>query len=140
MDRASADKLKMMISLLPTMGHRVNGWQMNTDTVGVYGNFYLKRAITAMVGLGANQPEDAIYPLNFSDAEGAKVDGKNNYVLHFSKEGLPPVEAFWSVTMYDKNGFQSANSINRFAISSWMPLKTNADGSLDLYLQKTILA
>jgi hypothetical protein len=73
--------------------------------------------------------------LNFADADEKPVDGNNKYVLHFSKEELPPVEAFWSVTMYDKDGFQCANSINRFAISSWMPLKTNNDGSLDLYLQ-----
>jgi len=135
LDRGIADQLKSMVSLLPTMGRPVNGWRMNNDTMGVYGNFYLKRAIVAMVGLGANQPEDAIYPINFTDADGKLVDGNNNYVLHFAKEELPPVEAFWSVTMYDKDGFQCANSLNRFAISSWMPLKTNSDGSLDLYLQ-----
>ncbi|HEY9758280.1 MAG TPA: DUF1254 domain-containing protein [Oculatellaceae cyanobacterium] len=134
-DRGTVDELKSMVDLLPKMGRPVNGWQMNTDTMGVYGNFYLKRAMVAMAGLGANQPEDAVYPMNFTDADGKLVDGNNNYVLHFSKEELPPVEAFWSVTMYDKDGFQSANSINRFAISSWMPLKKNSDGSLDLYLQ-----
>jgi hypothetical protein len=63
------------------------------------------------------------------------MNGDNNYVLHFNKQDLPPVDAFWSVTMYDQEGFQAANSINRFAISSWMPLKYNADGSLDLYIQ-----
>jgi hypothetical protein len=103
--------------------------------MGVYGNYYLKRAIVAMVGLGANQPEDAIYPLNYADADGKALDGNNNYVLHFEKDELPPVEAFWSVTMYDRDGFQCANSIDRFAISSWMPLKTNSDGSLDLFIQ-----
>ncbi len=135
LERATADQLKAMVSLLPTLGHPVNGWRMNTDTMGVYGNYYLKRAIVTMIGLGANQPEDAIYPINITDADGKPVDGHNNYVLHFGKDELPPVNAFWSVTMYDKDGFQSANSLNRFAISSWMPLKTNSDGSLDLYLQ-----
>jgi hypothetical protein len=134
-DRGTADELKSMLGLLPTMGRPVNGWRMNTDTMGVYGNYYLKRAIVAMVGLGANQPEDAVYPMNFTDADGKPVDGNNDYVLHFSKAELPPVDAFWSVTMYDKDGFQAANSLNRFAISSWMPLKMNNDGSLDLYLQ-----
>jgi hypothetical protein len=134
-ERGTTDELKSMVALLPSLGREANGWRMNTDTMGVYGDYYLKRAIVSMVGLGANQPEDAIYPMNFTDADGKPVDGNNNYVLHFSKEELPPVEAFWSITMYDKDGFQAGNSLNRFAISSWMPLKFNSDGSLDIYLQ-----
>lgn len=63
------------------------------------------------------------------------MNGEQKYVLHFSKEELPPVEAFWSVTMYDAKGYQAANDINRFAVSSWMPFKYNADGSLDLTIQ-----
>ncbi len=135
LDRGTKDELQTMVKLLPSLGRPVNGWSMNTDTMGVYGNYYLKRAIVSMVGLGANQPEDAVYPINFNDADAKPVDGSNKYILHFSKEELPPVNAFWSVTMYDKDGFQAANSLNRFAISSWMPLKYNGDGSLDLYLQ-----
>ena len=135
LDKGITDELKSMLALLPSLGREASGWRMNTDTMGVYGNFYLKRAIVTMVGLGANQPEDAVYPMNFSDADGKPVDGNNNYVLHFEKNELPPVDAFWSLTMYDKDGYQCANSINRFAISSWMPLKKNSDGSLDLYLQ-----
>jgi hypothetical protein len=108
---------------------------MNTDTMGVYGNYYLKRAIIAMLGLGANQPEDAVYPINLADADGRPLVGERKYVLHFSKEELPPVDAFWSVTMYDEAGFQVANPLNRFAIGDRDELKYNADGSLDLYLQ-----
>jgi hypothetical protein len=108
---------------------------MNTDTMGVYGNYYLKRAIIAMAGLGANQPEDAIYPMNVCDADGKPVEGRNRYVLHFGKDELPPVSAFWSVTMYDADGFQIANALNRFAIGDRDDLKYNRDGSLDLYLQ-----
>jgi hypothetical protein len=93
-----------------------NGWQMNTDTMGVCGDYYLKRAIVAMIGLGANQVEDAIYPLNVSDADGKPVTAENNYVLHFGKDQLPPVGAFWSLTLYDAEGFQVANPLNRFAI------------------------
>jgi hypothetical protein len=66
-----------------------NGWQMNTDTMGVCGNFYLKRAIVVMVGLGANQPEDAIYPLNVADADGAPLDGDHDYLLRFDRDELP---------------------------------------------------
>ena len=133
--KGTADALKQMLEKLKFMGRPVNGWNMNTDTMGVYGNYYLKRAIVAMVGLGANQPEDAVYPLNFADANGEPLNGANNYILHFDKEQIPPVDAFWSLTMYDQQGFQAANSINRFAVSSWMPLKKNADGSLDIYIQ-----
>ena len=117
------------------MARTVNGWQMNTDTMGVYGNYYLKRAIIAMVGLGANQPDDAIYPLLLADADGKPLAGDSRYILHFSKDELPPVGAFWSLTMYDEGGFQVANPINRFAIGDRDQLKYNADGSLDLYIQ-----
>ncbi len=104
---------------------------MNTDTMGVYGNYYLKRAIVAQLGLGANLPEDAIYPLNLGDETGRPLDGANKYTIHFDKGATPPVNAFWSVTLYDPDGFQVANSLNRFAVSSWMPFKHNPDGSLD---------
>jgi len=127
--------LKLMQDKVPTLARIVNGWQMNTDTMGVYGNFYLKRAIVAMVGLGANQPDDAIYPLNLADADGKPVVAENKYILHFDKSELPPVNAFWSLTMYDAEGFQVANSLNRFAIGDRDALKFNADGSLDLYVQ-----
>jgi hypothetical protein len=108
---------------------------MNTDTMGVYGNYYLKRAIVAQVGLGANLPEDAIYPLNLADNTGKTLDGANNYTIHFDKGLTPPAQAFWSITLYDAEGFQVANPLNRFAVSSWMPLNYNSDGSLDLYFQ-----
>lgn len=118
-----------------TLARVVNGWSMNTDTMGVYGNYYLKRAIVAQVGLGANLPEDAIYPLNMGDENGKALDGANKYVLHFPKGEAPPVNAFWSITLYDPEGFQVGNELNRFAVSSWMPFKNNTDGSLDLYFQ-----
>ena len=126
---------QLMLATYPRIAKVVNGWQMNTDTMGVYGDFYLKRAIVAMIGLGANQPEDAIYPLNVTDAEGQPVNGNHDYVLHFDTDELPPVAAFWSVTMYDAAGFQTANPLNRFAIGDRDDLTYNEDGSLDLYLQ-----
>jgi hypothetical protein len=132
---APAEAQKLMEWKVPTLARVVNGWSMNTDTMGVYGNYYLKRSIVAQEGLGANLPEDAIYPLNLADDTGKPLDGANGYVLHFDKGNMPPVTAFWSVTLYDKEGFQVANDLNRFAVSSWMPFKTNADGSLDLYVQ-----
>jgi len=126
---------KLMAWKLPTLARVANGWSMNTDTVGVYGNYYLKRAILAQQGLGANVPEDAIYPINLGDESGKPLDGTNKYTMTFEKGAMPPVNAFWSVTLYDSDGFQVGNSLNRFAVSSWMPFKYNADGSLDLYFQ-----
>jgi hypothetical protein len=132
---ASEDAQQLMAWKIPTLARVVNGWSMNTDTMGVYGNYYLKRAIVAQLGLGANLPEDAIYPLNLADETGKPLDGANKYTLHFEKGATPPVDAFWSVTLYDTGGFQVANALNRFTVSSWMPFKYNVDGSLDLYFQ-----
>src|SRR5207253_3039969 len=126
---------RLMAWKLPTLARVANGWAMNTDTVGVYGNYYLKRAILAQQGLGANVPEDAIYPMNLGDESGRPLDGANKYTMTFEKGAMPPANAFWSVTLYDSDGFQVGNSLNRFAVSSWMPFRYNADGSLDLYMQ-----
>src|SRR3984957_5275012 len=126
---------QLMAWKVPTIARVANYWSMNTDTMGVYGNYYLKRAIVAQLGLGANLPEDAIYPLNLGDETGKPLDGANKYTIHFDKGATPPVNAFWSLTLYDSDGFQVANSLNRFAVSSWMPFKYNSDGSLDLYFQ-----
>jgi hypothetical protein len=132
---APEEAQKLMAWKMPTLARVVNGWSMNTDTMGVYGNYYLKRAIITQWGLGANLPEDAIYPTNLGDQSGKPLDGANKYTLHFDKGDTPPADAFWSVTLYDSEGFQVPNSLNRFNLSSWMPLKYNADGSLDLYFQ-----
>jgi hypothetical protein len=133
--KAPEDGQQLMAWKVPTLARVANGWSMNTDTMGVYGNYYLKRAIVAQIGLGANLPEDAIYPINLADESGKPLDGANKYMLHFEKSDMPPANAFWSVTLYDSQGFQVPNSLNRFAVSSWMPFKYNADGSLDLYFQ-----
>ena len=120
---------------VPTLARVVNGWSMNTDTMGVYGNYYLKRAIVAQLGLGANLPEDAIYPINLADNTGRPLDGASRYTIRFDKGAAPPAAAFWSITLYDSEGFQVPNSLDKFTVSSWMPLKYNGDGSLDLYFQ-----
>jgi hypothetical protein len=132
---APASGQKLMAWKVPTLARVANHWSMNTDTMGVYGNYYLKRAIVAQLGLGANLPEDAIYPLNLGDEAGRPLDGVNRYSITFEKGAAPPVEAFWSITLYDPDGFQVANSLNRFAVSSWMPFKYGSDGSLTLYFQ-----
>jgi hypothetical protein len=133
--RSVAEGQRRMQARAANLGRLVNGWQIVTHTMGVYGIDYLKRAVVAQILLTANQPVDAVYPLIITDAGGKTPLGQNNYVLHFDNGALPPVGAFWSLSMYDAQGFQVANPINRFAIGSRDPLRHNADGSIDLYVQ-----
>ncbi len=129
-----ADAKAQIGAALMRLGTAANGWRLNTDSMGVYGNFYVKRATVAKAGLGANPAEDAIYPLLMADADGAPMNGDHDYVIHFDADALPPVAAFWSITMYDAEGFQVAN--DRFAIGDRDPLVFNPDGSLDIYVQR----
>ena len=115
--------------------HDIDGWGFTTKT-GIYGTDYLMRALITAIGLGANRPQDAVYPTSQKDAEGKAYDGANRYVLRFAKGQLPPVEGFWSLTMYDASYFFVANPINRYSISARQNLKANPDGSVDLYIQK----
>ncbi|MDX2088312.1 MAG: DUF1254 domain-containing protein [Kofleriaceae bacterium] len=114
---------------------KVNGWVV--DKTGDYGTDYPKRAMIAFFGLGANRPEDAIYPTTMVDSENKPLDASsNNYVLTFkNKEDLPPVRGFWSLTMYDKNFFFVKNPINRQTLSARDKLKANPDGTISLYIQ-----
>ncbi len=105
-------------------------------TVGNFGTSYQIRAIVALIALGANLPADAVYPTTYVDAEGKPLNGANDYVLHFDRGKTPPVNAFWSVSMYGPDSFFVENPINRYAISSWMQLQHGSDGSLDIYIQK----
>jgi hypothetical protein len=113
----------------------VNGWQIPPLTLGRFGTDYGLRAVIALIAYGANLCEDAVYPTTFTDADGKPLDGANRYTLHFAKGETPPVRAFWSLTMYDPQSFFVANPANRYAVSSWMPLVSNPDGSIDIYLQ-----
>ena len=90
--------------------------------------------ITA-IGLGANRPQDAIYPTSEKDADGKEYHGNNKYVMHFDKDQFPPVNAFWSLTMYDADYFFVPKSLNRYTLSQRNKFVTNPDGSVDLYLQ-----
>lgn len=134
-DKAAKETLADMAAQMTKMGDKVNGWNIGRDTMGTYGTWYLRRAVIALGGLGANLVEDAIYPTAFVDGNGEPLSGAGKYVLHFEKGKTPPANAFWSITMYDKDGFQIINPIDRYAIGSHDKLKFNADGSLDLYVQ-----
>jgi hypothetical protein len=113
-----------------------NGWMYLTNHIGVYGTDYLQRALVTAIGLGANRPQDAVYPTSQKDADDKEYDASSNkYVMHFDKGQLPPAKAFWSLTMYDDKYFFVPNSLNRYTLSSRNKFLTNPDGSVDLYLQ-----
>jgi hypothetical protein len=117
------------------IGTPANGWRVMPMTLADFGTDYDLRGEIALFGIGANLAKDAVYPTAFVDGDGQPLTGGNRYVLHFDKGGLPPVNAFWSLTMYDAESFLTANPIHRYNISGWMPLKYNPDGSLDVYIQ-----
>lgn len=111
-----------------------NGWAFTTKT-GLYGTNYLQRALITAIGLGANRPEDAVYPTSEGPSLLGSYSGEKRYRMHFAKGQLPPVEGFWSLTMYDEDYFFVENPLNRYSISPRQDLKANADGSVDLYIQ-----
>ena len=135
LETAARDALKALQDSSTRIAPIVNGWQFATETIGVYGNSYWRRALVARYGLGANPPEDAAYPLGFTDADGKPLDAANKYVLRFGKGKLPPVDAFWSVTLYDKDGFPVPNQLKRQALGDRDKLKLGSDGSVEIYIQ-----
>lgn len=113
---------------------RINGWTYTTKA-GEYGTNYIQRALITAIGLGANRPEDAIYPTSLKPSLVENYDGANKYTMRFEKGQLPPVEGFWSLTMYDQNMFFIANPINRYSMSVRTNPTYEADGSLIIYIQ-----
>lgn len=112
-----------------------NNWISPAKT-GQYGTDYIQRAFVALFGLGANLPQDAIYPVTRIDSDGNALNGTHRYVIHFAKGQTPPVNGFWSLTMYDNQFFFVNNPLNRYTLSPRNALKYNPDGSLDLYIQQ----
>jgi hypothetical protein len=112
----------------------INGWGYTTKT-GTYGTDYLQRALITAIGLGANRPQDAVYPTSLKDKDGAEYSGANKYELRFAPGQLPPVKGFWSLTMYDAGMFFVANPIDRYSMSMRTDPKLEADGSLVIYVQ-----
>ncbi len=116
-------------------GAMVNGWMITTRT-GLYGTEYLQRATVTAIGLGANRPQDAVYPTSERDVESQDYSGVRKYVMHIDKGQEPPVHAFWSLTMYDDGYFFVPNPLNRYTLSQRDKFTTNPDGSIDLYIQR----
>lgn len=133
---APAVALPLIKQVWANSGTFANGWRTNLTAIGTYGTDYLHRAGVAYAGLGANVIEDAIYPTVFTDEDGQPLHSDKQYMLHFEPDQIPPVRAFWSLTMYDERQLFTANSIDRYAIGDRDNLTFNPDGSLDLYIQR----
>lgn len=130
-------KQAMKAELASSKGKVVtNGWTYGLN-FGSYGTDYVARAGVAFFGLGANLTADAVYPVTSADVTGTPFVGTNNYILHFDKAQLPPVKAFWSLTVYNEKQFLVENPIGRYALGSHSALTYNPDGSLDIYIQNT---
>ncbi len=114
------------------LGKAVNGWQI-PEVCGGYGANYRIRAAVSAFGWGCNLPEDAVYPLAKVDEAGNPLTGTNTYVIHFNKGETPPVQGFWSITMYDKQYYFYPNPLDKLTVSPRNRFKYNPDGSLDLY-------
>ena len=117
------------------LGDHVNGWQVTLD-MGRYGTRYAYRAAWTFFGVGGNLIEDACYPLATTDGDGQRLDSSHRYTVHFTKDQLPPVNAFWSLTMYDPESYLVANAASRYALGDRSGLSYDDDGSLTLYLQR----
>ena len=113
----------------------MNGWVI-AEPAGILGTNYLQRAFLNWEGPGWNRAEDSVYPLTRVDSDGKTLNGVNRYVIHFAERRLPPVKGFWSLTMYDSEGFFVANPIDRVNLSKRSELALNSDGSVDLFVQK----
>ena len=128
---------KLINAKVANFGANVNGWTVNAAT-GLFGTDYLFRAATVVVGVGANTGQEAIYPVTFVDSEGKLLTGDKNYTVHFEPGQLPPVNSFWSLTIYNNQSLFVDNPINRYLVGQYTEgLKNNTDGSLDIYIQNT---
>jgi hypothetical protein len=112
----------------------VNGWSWPRG-LGAYGTDYGRRALVANVGLGANLDADALYPNAYRDGEGQPLSGEHRYLLRFEAGELPPVNGFWSLSLYNHKQAFADNPIDRYAIGDRDHLLHGADGSLTLYIQ-----
>jgi len=123
-------------------GKNINGWQISSapGDSAHYNGDWLLRAVAAKAGIYGNDAVEAMYPFTRKDGDGQTLDSsKHNYTLTFPPGELPPVNSFWSLTMYDgKSQLLIENPINRYLINSPMlpSMKMNADGSLTIYIQK----
>ena len=126
---------KKMVEIAASDRSSINKWTIPPDILGNYGTSYDVRALVSMVGLGALKPAEAVYPMTNMDITGKLLSGSHRYNIHFDAGQTPPVDAFWSLTMYDERGFLINNPIHRYALGNRDALEFNSEGSLDILIQ-----
>ena len=126
----------MMNAVVRAMTTTVNGWS-TTMKAGQPGNGLLVRAAFARTLPAVNVAQEAAYWTTTVDSAGRTLNGQREYVLQFPAGQLPPNEAFWSLTMNDVVGYMVSNPIDRYSVGSRSGLVPNADGSIDIYIQRT---
>ena len=142
LDSAIKDGYDAIVRQRDNIGSNITGWIVGSafGNRDFYHGDFLLRAAAALAGVYGNDADEAMYPFTKTDSIGTPLDGsKHNYTLTFAADGFPPVNAFWSVTLYDgKTQLLVENPINRYLINSPMVpnLKRNTDGSLTMYIQK----
>ncbi len=141
MDKIPSETLRALKTFSDKPADTPNGWTgLTQDTVANFGTDYFQRAMVAYIGLGANLVADAVYYKTLIDENKEQLDGSKKYIMTF--DDAPPVKAFWSLTMYDKDGYFIDNPINRYALghSDSDPLTYEDDGSLKIFIQNQALA
>jgi len=123
-----------LVAEINSLGKMVNHWGLTYD-MGRYGTRYVYRAAWTFAGIGGNVIEDAFYPIGLYDADGEPLSGEHNYTLTFEKGAWPPADAFWSMTLYDMEGYLVDNPLDRYAIGDRSGMQPNNDGSLTIYIQ-----
>ncbi|HEX8995064.1 MAG TPA: DUF1214 domain-containing protein [Ktedonobacterales bacterium] len=126
----------IMNAVMESVTTTVNGWSA-TLKCGQPGNGILLRAACARILPAVNVAQEAAYWTSTIDGAGRKLNGQRDYVLHFPAGQLPPNDAFWSLTMTDVAGYMAHNPIDRYSVGSRSGLAPNADGSIDIYIQRT---
>lgn len=150
LDTATAAGLKRALEIGPQIltadfkarvGKLINGWQITTElgswqTPDTDQVDFVRRSAIAKEAQPGQHSSEAMFPFTFSDSDGQPLTGTNRYVLRFAKGKLPPVNAFWSVTLYDAEGFVIENPILRYQIGTYDNLKLDPDGSTAIYIQR----
>jgi hypothetical protein len=133
--RAAASTDRILRERYTHLGRQINGWQQKSE-VGRYPDYVARATMALMGGAGANLPEDAVYPRATVDADGKPLNGRNRYVLRFEKGQTPPVDGFWSLSVYGTDQNFVANPLKRFNIGDRTKGLTYGDnGSLTIYIQ-----
>lgn len=139
--RAQMAGLTKILAQIDQVSKVLTGWSTPFTQVGQYGTNYLLRAYVANAALGANLPQDILGIICEVDVNGQTLDGNKSYRIHANASQVPPCNAFWSLTMYNKDHYLVSNSQNRYVLHSFTTLaydtlQYNTDGSLDIILQQ----